>query len=80
MLRAGERLVFPEGHFRAEKEIGKRAFVKDAVDDDSAVLHLEVEAVVLGPVAVEDVAISLDPSEPVILNPVEILLGDAEFL
>lgn len=80
MLRAGERLVFSEGHFRAEKEIGKCAFVKDAVDDNSAVLYLEIKAVVLGPEAIEDVAISLDPSEPVILNPVEILLGNAEFL
>ena len=79
MLGASEGFILAQGHFRTEQEIGKCSLVQDAVDDNGAVLHLEIETVFLRPESMEDVAIPLDAPEFIAAQTVEILLRDAEF-
>lgn len=50
------------------------------MDDDRAVLDLEIEAVVLRPEAVEDMPVPLEPAEPVAADVIEIVFRDPELL
>ena len=78
MFGLGEFLVFADGEPGAEEEVLKGVFVEDAVHDDLALRDFEVEAPVRRAEAVEGLAVAVQAAEALVLEVLEIVLGDAE--
>jgi hypothetical protein len=80
MLRVCQCLILGKRQTGAEFEIRKSPLVQHPVDDDGAFFHLEIEAVVLRPEAVQHPPIAVDLAEAFTRKIVQILLTHLEFL
>lgn len=80
VLRFREFLVFANRHLRAEEEVREGALGEHAVDDDRAVLHLEIEAMVLRAKAIELLAVALQLSKTFAIEGFEVLFGNLELI
>lgn len=80
VLGVGQRLILTEGEFRAEEEVGKGAFVEHAVNNDLLVDDFKIKAPVLSAKAVEGLAVTLDFTEAFIIEMLQIVFGDLEFI